>query len=78
MSQPSPLSVRSNALKIADEVTGEAVENKIRRNSQGWEDARIIGERQMIMVVAYKGQIRADRPDWPARGGLTGLKTSNV
>ena len=23
----------------------------------GWEDARIIGERQVLMVVAYKGQL---------------------
>jgi hypothetical protein len=41
--------VLSGALKIADKVTVamEAVENKIRVNSQGWEDARIIGERQV-------------------------------
>ena len=59
MAQPSPLSVLSGALKIADKVTVamEAVENKIRLNSQGWEDARIIGERQVLMVVAYKGQL---------------------
>ena len=59
MAQPSPLSVLSNALKIADKVTiaMEAVDNKIRVNSQGWEDARIIGERQVLMVVAYKGQL---------------------
>jgi hypothetical protein len=51
--------VLSNALKIADKVTIalEAVGEKIRVNSQGWEDARIIAERQVIMVVAYKGQI---------------------
>ena len=49
----------SNALKIAYKVTiaMEAVDNKIRVNSQGWEDARIIGERQVLMVVAYKGQL---------------------
>ena len=49
----------SGALKIADKVTValEAVGNKIRLNSQGWEDARIIGERQVLMVVAYKGQL---------------------
>ena len=43
----TPLSVLSNALKIAYKVTiaMEAVDNKIRVNSQGWEDARIIGER---------------------------------
>jgi hypothetical protein len=53
-----PLSVLSNALKIADKftVTMEAVDNKIRLNSQGWEDARVLTERQVAMVVAYKGQ----------------------
>jgi hypothetical protein len=50
--------VLSNALKIADKVTVtmEAVEDKIHRSSQGWEDARIIGERQVIMVVAIRGK----------------------
>jgi hypothetical protein len=40
MSQPSPLSVLSGAWKIADKATValEAVGNKIRVNSQGWED----------------------------------------
>jgi hypothetical protein len=59
MSPPSPLSVLSGALKIADKVTVamEAVGNKIRLNSQGWEDARIIRERQVLMVVAHKGQL---------------------
>ena len=59
MAQPSPLSVLSNALKIADKFTVamEAVGNKIRLNSQGWEDVRVIGERQVLMVVAYKGQL---------------------
>ena len=48
MAQPSPLSVLSGALKIADKVTVamQAVGDKIRLNSQGWEDARVIGERQ--------------------------------
>ena len=48
MAQPSPLSVLSGALKIADKVTVamEAVGDKIRLNSQGWGDARVIGERQ--------------------------------
>ena len=43
-----PLSVLSGALKIADKVTVamEAVGDKIRLNSQGWKDARVIGERQ--------------------------------
>jgi hypothetical protein len=68
MSPPFPLSVLSNAFKIADKLIGragggreptrssvalEAVENKIRLNSQGWEDARIIGERQ---VAAIRGK----------------------
>ena len=35
----------------------EAVGDKIRSNSQGWEDARVIGERQVLMVVAYKGRL---------------------
>ena len=43
-----PPSVLSGALKIADKVTVamEAVGEKIRLNPQGWEDARVIGERQ--------------------------------
>ena len=59
MSPPSPLSVLSGALKIADKVTVamEAVGDKIRLNCQGWEDARIITERQVLMVVAHKGQV---------------------
>jgi hypothetical protein len=46
----------SGASKVADKVTVamEAVGNKIRLNSQGWEDARIIGDRQVLTVVAYK------------------------
>jgi hypothetical protein len=59
MSQPSPLSVLSGAWKIADKATValEAVGNKIRVNSQGWEDARIATERQCFMVVAIKGKL---------------------
>jgi hypothetical protein len=40
MPTPSPLSTLSGALKIADKVTVtmEAVGNKIRLNSQSWED----------------------------------------
>jgi hypothetical protein len=58
MAQPPP-SVLSGALKIADKVTVsmEAVGNKIRLNSQGWEDARIIGDRQVAIVAAHKGQL---------------------
>ena len=54
MAQPSPLSVLSGALKIADKVTValEAVGNKIRVNSQGWEDARVIGERQISHSIS--------------------------
>jgi hypothetical protein len=46
-------------LKIADKITVsmEAVGDKIRMNSQGWEDAKVIGERQVFMVVAIKGQL---------------------
>jgi hypothetical protein len=56
MAHPSPLSALSGASKVADKVTVamEAVGSKIRLNSQGWEDARIIGDRQVLMVVAYK------------------------
>jgi hypothetical protein len=51
--------VLSGALMIADKftVTMEAVGNKIRLNSQGWEDARMIGDRQVAIVVASKGQL---------------------
>jgi hypothetical protein len=56
MAHPSPLSALSGASKVADKVTVamEAVGNKIRLNSQWWEDARIIGDRQVLMVVAYQ------------------------
>jgi hypothetical protein len=59
MSSPSPLSVLSNAWKIGDKYTLalEAVGNKIRVNSQGWEDARIATERQCLMVVAVDGRL---------------------
>ena len=59
MGTPTPLSTLSGALKIADKVTVtmEAVGNKIRLNSQGWEDARVLNERQVFMVVAIKGQL---------------------
>jgi hypothetical protein len=59
MSHPSPLSTLSGALKIADKVTVamEAVGNKIRVNSQGWEDARVIDEPPVLTVVAIKGQL---------------------
>jgi hypothetical protein len=86
MAQPSPLSVLSGALKIADKVTVATGNNyrttlpplcaverfedrgqvhrrdgsgrkQIRLNCQGWEGARIIRERQVLMVVAHKGQL---------------------
>jgi hypothetical protein len=74
--------VLSAALKIGDKATVsmEAVENKIRLNSQGWEDARIIGERHVLMVVvqgaalpparAPAREVREHRPDCPAPDGL--------
>ena len=54
MAHPSPLSVLSGALKIADKVAVavEAVGGKIRLNSQGCEDARTLTERAVLMVVA--------------------------
>jgi hypothetical protein len=42
-------------LEIA-QVYGYHGGDKIRSNSQGWEDARVIGERQVLMV-AIKGQL---------------------
>jgi hypothetical protein len=46
--------VLSGALKISDKFTiaMEAVGDKIRMNSQGWDDARVLTERQVAMVVA--------------------------
>jgi hypothetical protein len=59
MAQPSRLSALSNALKIADKVTIsiEAVGSKIRVNCHGWEDARVLTERQALMVVAIDGRL---------------------
>jgi hypothetical protein len=58
MSALSPLAVLSGALKITDKVTlaMEAVGDKIRLNAGGWEDVKVLGERQ-VMVVAIKGQL---------------------
>jgi hypothetical protein len=55
----SSLAVLSGALKITDKLTlaMEAVGNKIRLNCQGWEDIKVLGERQVLMVVAIKGQL---------------------
>jgi hypothetical protein len=46
-------------LKIADKVTVtmEAVGNKIRLNSQSWEDLGVLNERQVFTVVAINGQL---------------------
>jgi hypothetical protein len=71
--------VLSGALKIADKVTVamEAVGDKIRLNSQGWDDARVIGERQgadagaaLPLARAPAGGVRAHRQRRLARGGL--------
>src|SRR5262249_48910806 len=55
----------------------EAAGDKIRSNSQGWEDVRVIGERQVLMVGATlpsaragAGEVREHRPRRPTRGGL--------
>ena len=66
MGTPTPRSTLSGALKIADKVTVtmEAVGDKIRSNSQGWEDARVIGERQVLMFArAWAGQVREHLQD---------------
>jgi hypothetical protein len=42
----------------------EAAGDKIRSNSQGWEDARVIGERQVLMFArAWAGQVREHLQD---------------
>ena len=64
MAHPSPLSVLSGALKIADKVAVavEAVGDKIRLNSQGCEDARTLTERAVLMVVARLYALPERRP----------------
>jgi hypothetical protein len=59
MSALSSLAVLSGALKITDKCTVamEAVGDKIRLNCQSWEDVKVLGERQVLMVVALKGQL---------------------
>jgi hypothetical protein len=76
-----PPSVLSGALKIADKftVTMEMVGKKIRLNSQGWEaqdhrrspgrDCDGVQGAALTPARAPAGEVRADRPDWPARGG---------
>ena len=49
----------------------EAAGDKIRSNSQGWEDARAIGERQVLMV-AIKGQLLPFGRNWVVELELTG------
>ena len=49
MQLSTPLSTLSGALKITDKVT-LAMEAVGRLNSQGWEDGRVIGERQVLVV----------------------------
>jgi hypothetical protein len=68
-SAANPLSTLSGALKIADKVTVtmEAVGNKIRLNSQGREDVRVLNERQVFMVVALKGQLYLLHEHRPAK-----------
>jgi hypothetical protein len=82
MAQPSPLSVLSGALKIADKVTVamEAVGNTSRLNSQRWEDARIIGDRQVLPTRCWpstgrRSSSRSTRPACMRRA--MGLKTSD-
>jgi hypothetical protein len=59
MSALSSLAVLSGALKVTDKCTVamETVGDKIRLNCQGWEDVKVLGERQVLMVVAIKGQL---------------------
>jgi hypothetical protein len=45
----------------------EAVGDKIRPNSQGWEDARVLTERQVLMVVAYEGRLHLLPEHRPAK-----------
>ena len=58
MTALSPLWTLSGALKVADKVTVamQAVGDKVRLNAQGWEDAKVLSERQALLVVAIKGQ----------------------
>jgi hypothetical protein len=53
---PFPTGQRS-ARKLKVTVAMEAVGNKIRLDSQSWEGAEVISERQALMVVAIKGQL---------------------
>ena len=59
----------AGALKVADKFTVamEAIGDKIRLNSSGWEDVRVIGERQVAMVVAHKGVLYLLPEQRPAR-----------
>jgi hypothetical protein len=57
MAQPSPLSALSGALKIADKGQRSLWmrRRQIRLNSQGWKDARVIGECQGADSRGAKG-----------------------
>jgi hypothetical protein len=59
MAQPSPPLRAVGRPEDRRQVHGhdETVGNNIRLNSQRWKDARIIGDRQVAIVVAYKGQL---------------------
>ena len=59
MAPPSPLSALSGALKVTEKrtVAMEAVGDKVRLNSSGWEGVRVIGEHQVLMVVAINGKL---------------------
>jgi hypothetical protein len=48
-------------------------------NSQGWEDVRVVGERQVLMVVALKGQLYLlpEHRDQDGRGGLQPRRLSD-
>ena len=66
MAQPSPLSVLSGALKIANKSHGhdEAVGNEIRLNSQGWED----GRSSAIARSRLWWRTRGSSISWPSTG----------
>lgn len=69
MPSPSPLSVFAGALKVADKFTValEAIGDKIRLNSSGWEDVRVMREGQVVMVVAHKGVLYLLPEERPAK-----------
>ena len=59
-------------------VTMEAAGDKIRSNSQGWENMRVIGERQVLMVCPSIGRPSSrTSPGRPTRGAR-GLRMSDA